>query len=52
MTLKGKNTRVSFAIPKKELDKLYEIATDKRVSVSWVMREAVTCYLTQKDKSK
>lgn len=52
MALKEKNTRVSFAIPKKELDKLYEIALDKRVSVSWVMREAVTNYLLQKYKNK
>lgn len=39
--------RLSISIPKEDKEALERIATVKRVSLAWVIREAVSLYLTE-----
>jgi hypothetical protein len=39
--------RVTVSLPQGDYNRLEEIACQKRVSVAWVIREAVTEYLTE-----
>jgi metal-responsive CopG/Arc/MetJ family transcriptional regulator len=38
--------RTTVTIPKNDYDEIEKIARDKRVSVAWVVREAVADYLS------
>ncbi len=45
--------RLTFSLPQGDHDYLRLIAQEKRVSMGWVIREAVRDYLkTERDKSK
>ena len=43
---KGKETvRASISFPSEDYEKLEEVATRKRVSIAWIVRDAVREYL-------
>lgn len=44
--------RLSISIPKEDKEALERIATVKRVSLAWVIRDAVTQYLASNDFQK
>jgi metal-responsive CopG/Arc/MetJ family transcriptional regulator len=44
----GRSVRVSVTIPKTDHEDLERIARDKRVSLAWVIRDAVDSYLAQR----
>ena len=44
-TAESGSTRVSITVPNSDYNELRLVAKDKRVSVAWVVREAVTHYL-------
>ena len=48
------SVRTTVSIPKSDYGEIERIARDKRVSVAWVVREAVAEYLAESedDKSK
>lgn len=41
--------RLSISVPKEDKEALERIAESKRVSLAWVIREAVSRYLTQEN---
>jgi len=43
--------RLSITVPSDEHTALQRIATDKRVSLAWVVRDAVTKYLSDRNGS-
>jgi hypothetical protein len=44
--------RTTVTIPKSDYSEIEKIAREKRVSVAWVVREAVAVYLSDDDKEE
>jgi len=43
--------RTSTSIPREHYERLEQIADDKKVSISWVVRDAIEAYLKKIDES-
>jgi predicted transcriptional regulator len=48
----GSIKRLSISVSSKEKEKLERIATDKRVSIAWVVRDAISHYLKWQEGSE
>lgn len=44
-TSKEATVRASISLPESHYDKLYELATQKRVSIAWIVRDAIEQYV-------